>query len=86
MSVFLYLTITGQLSPLIITSYFLSFKIYHLSLYKLIDFIFCNLSSPGGKAFLELLLPRLNPRNINGGPAMPFQLEVMDLYSNPCSR
>jgi len=74
------------LSTLIITSYFLSFKIYHLSLYKLIDFIFCNLSSPGGKAFLELLLPRLNPRNINGGPAMPFQLEVMDLYSNPCSR
>ncbi|CAN6304002.1 unnamed protein product, partial [Urochloa humidicola] len=35
-----------------------------------------NYNSPGGKAFLELLLPRLNPRNINGGPAMPFQLEV----------
>jgi magnesium transporter len=45
---------------------------------KTID-IFSNLSSPGGKAFLELLLPRLNPRNINGGPAMPFQLEVMDM-------
>jgi len=37
-----------------------------------------NYNSPGGKAFLELLLPRLNPRNINGGPAMPFQLEVVE--------
>jgi hypothetical protein len=55
---------------------------------KLID-IFFNLSSSGGKAFLELLLPRLNPRNINGGPAMPFQLEVMDmllLYSSVFSQ
>jgi hypothetical protein len=51
--------------------------------------VFSNLSSPGGKAFLELLLPRLNPRNINGGPAMPFQLEVMDmllLYSSVFSQ
>ncbi|OQU91190.1 hypothetical protein SORBI_3001G135100 [Sorghum bicolor] len=37
-----------------------------------------NYNSPGGKAFLGLLLPRLNPRNINGGPAMPFQLEVVE--------
>nr|BAJ95756.1 predicted protein [Hordeum vulgare subsp. vulgare] len=37
-----------------------------------------NYNSPGGKAFLELLRPRLNPRNINGGPAMPFQLEVVE--------
>ncbi|PAN45660.1 hypothetical protein PAHAL_9G133500 [Panicum hallii] len=37
-----------------------------------------NYNSQGGKAFLELLLPRLNPRNINGGPAMPFQLEVVE--------
>uniref|UniRef100_M8BWQ3 Magnesium transporter n=1 Tax=Aegilops tauschii TaxID=37682 RepID=M8BWQ3_AEGTA len=40
--------------------------------------IFSNMSSPGGKVFLELLRPRLNPRNINGGPAMPFQLEVVE--------
>ncbi|TVU45661.1 hypothetical protein EJB05_05153 [Eragrostis curvula] len=37
-----------------------------------------NYNSPGGKAFLGTLLPRLNPRNINGGPAMPFQLEVVE--------
>uniref|UniRef100_A0ACD5ZZ83 Uncharacterized protein n=1 Tax=Avena sativa TaxID=4498 RepID=A0ACD5ZZ83_AVESA len=37
-----------------------------------------NYNSSGGKVFLELLLPRLNPRNINGGPAMPFQLEVVE--------
>lgn len=41
--------------------------------------IFSNMSSPGGKVFLELLRPRLNPRNINGGPAMPFQLEVINI-------
>ncbi|KAG8062132.1 hypothetical protein GUJ93_ZPchr0003g16872 [Zizania palustris] len=37
-----------------------------------------NYNSPGGKAFSESLLPRLNPRNINGGPAMIFQLEVVE--------
>ncbi|KAL9333042.1 hypothetical protein Peur_073181 [Populus x canadensis] len=30
----------------------------------------------GGKAFIDTLLPRLNPRNSNGGPCMPFELEV----------
>ena len=30
----------------------------------------------GGKAFIETLLPRLNPRNMNGGQSMPFELEV----------
>jgi len=32
--------------------------------------------SIGGKAFLETLLPRLNPKNSNGGPSMPFEIEV----------
>ncbi|KAK4286386.1 hypothetical protein QN277_002947 [Acacia crassicarpa] len=32
----------------------------------------------GGKAFLEALLPRLNPKNNNGGPSMPFELEVVE--------
>ncbi|KAL5152092.1 Magnesium transporter MRS2-11, chloroplastic [Glycine soja] len=32
----------------------------------------------GGKAFLETLLPRLNPKNNNGGPSMPFELEVVE--------
>ncbi|KAJ7981095.1 Magnesium transporter MRS2-like protein [Quillaja saponaria] len=32
----------------------------------------------GGKAFLESLLPRLNPKNNNGGPSMPFELEVVE--------
>ncbi|XP_010247789.1 PREDICTED: magnesium transporter MRS2-11, chloroplastic [Nelumbo nucifera] len=32
----------------------------------------------GGKAFLEVLLPRLNPKNPNGGPSMPFELEVVE--------
>ncbi|XP_052311896.1 magnesium transporter MRS2-11, chloroplastic isoform X3 [Populus trichocarpa] len=33
----------------------------------------------GGKAFIDTLLPRLNPRNSNGGPCMPFELEVQAL-------
>ncbi|CAI0452687.1 unnamed protein product [Linum tenue] len=32
----------------------------------------------GGKAFLDTLLPRLNPRGMNGGPCMPFELEVVE--------
>lgn len=32
----------------------------------------------GGKAFLESLLPRLNPKNVSGGPCMPFELEVVE--------
>ncbi|KAF7823305.1 magnesium transporter MRS2-11, chloroplastic [Senna tora] len=32
----------------------------------------------GGKAFLESLLPRLNPKNNHGGPSMPFELEVVE--------
>ncbi|XP_025693206.1 uncharacterized protein [Arachis hypogaea] len=30
----------------------------------------------GGQAFLESLLPRLNPKNSNGGLSMPFELEI----------
>ncbi|GKV16628.1 hypothetical protein SLEP1_g27247 [Rubroshorea leprosula] len=32
----------------------------------------------GGKAFIDVLLPRLNPKNMNGGPCMPFELEVVE--------
>ncbi|CAA2964697.1 Hypothetical predicted protein [Olea europaea subsp. europaea] len=32
----------------------------------------------GGKAFIDALLPRLNPKNMNGGPSMPFVLEKND--------
>ncbi|KAL2331975.1 hypothetical protein Fmac_019556 [Flemingia macrophylla] len=32
----------------------------------------------GGKAFLDTLLPRLNPKNNNGGPSMPFEIEVVE--------
>lgn len=36
--------------------------------------------SKGGKAFIETLLPRLNPKNVNGGPSMPFMIEVCLLF------
>ncbi|RVW54396.1 Magnesium transporter MRS2-11, chloroplastic [Vitis vinifera] len=38
-------------------------------------FIF-DYNRKGGKAFMDSLLPRLNPKNMNGGPSMPFELEV----------
>lgn len=40
-------------------------------------FIF-NYNRKGGRAFLDLLLPRLNPKNMNGGPSIPFELEVVE--------
>ncbi|XP_030522604.1 magnesium transporter MRS2-11, chloroplastic [Rhodamnia argentea] len=36
-----------------------------------------NYNSRGGKAFIDSLLPRLNP-NMNGGHCMPFELEVVE--------
>lgn len=38
--------------------------------------------SKGGKAFIDTLLPRLNAGNMNGGPCMPFMIEVSLLHSN----
>ncbi|EPS69264.1 hypothetical protein M569_05502, partial [Genlisea aurea] len=37
-----------------------------------------NYNSKGGKAFIDALLPRLNPKNVNIGPSMPFVLEVVE--------
>ncbi|XP_041990336.1 magnesium transporter MRS2-11, chloroplastic-like [Salvia splendens] len=42
-----------------------------------------NYNRRAGKAFIDALLPRLNPKNMHGGPSMPFVLEVVEaaLYS-----
>lgn len=32
----------------------------------------------GGMAFMKMLLPRLNPKDTSFGPAMPFELEVVE--------
>ena len=45
-----------------------------------LQFSLHDIFSPGGQAFIESLLPRLNPKNLNGAPEMPFELEV----SNSC--
>lgn len=37
-----------------------------------------NYNRKGGKAFIDTLLPRLNPKNLNGVPSMPFILEVVE--------
>lgn len=40
-------------------------------------FIF-NYNRRAGKAFIDSLLPRLNPKSTHGGPVMPFELEVVE--------
>ncbi|XP_047980765.1 magnesium transporter MRS2-11, chloroplastic-like [Salvia hispanica] len=37
-----------------------------------------NYNRRAGKAFIDALLPRLNPKNMHGGPSMPFVLEVVE--------
>ncbi|KAI3461345.1 hypothetical protein Pfo_018008 [Paulownia fortunei] len=37
-----------------------------------------NYNRKGGKAFIDTLLPRLNPKSMNVGPSMPFVLEVVE--------
>ncbi|KAK9061583.1 hypothetical protein SSX86_018766 [Deinandra increscens subsp. villosa] len=37
-----------------------------------------NYNRRAGKAFIDALLPRLNPKNMHGGPVMPFELEVVE--------
>ncbi|WMV55850.1 hypothetical protein MTR67_049235 [Solanum verrucosum] len=37
-----------------------------------------NYNRLGGKAFIDSLLPRLNPTSTNGGPSMPFVVEVVE--------
>ncbi|XP_051143164.1 magnesium transporter MRS2-11, chloroplastic-like isoform X2 [Andrographis paniculata] len=37
-----------------------------------------NYNRKGGKAFIDALLPRLNPKNMSGGQSMPFVLEVVE--------
>lgn len=44
--------------------------------------MFFKLCRKGSKAFLKALLPRLNPKNTSGGPAMPFELEVLSFSLN----
>lgn len=46
-----------------------------LSLWNL-DNTCVSFLSKGGKAFIDTLLPRLNPKNLNGSPSMPFMIEV----------
>lgn len=57
--------------------YYLYFFVKENKIKLLLTFI-----SIGGKAFLETLLPRLNPKNSNGGPSMPFEIEVSLDFQN----
>ncbi|XP_059659314.1 magnesium transporter MRS2-11, chloroplastic [Cornus florida] len=41
-----------------------------------------NYNRKAGKAFIDALLPRLNPKNMNGVPSMPFELEVVEAALN----
>ncbi|KAL1819027.1 hypothetical protein ACET3Z_013896 [Daucus carota] len=41
-----------------------------------------NYNRKGGKAFIDALLPRLNPKNMIGGHSLPFELEVVEAALN----
>lgn len=41
-----------------------------------------NYNRKGCKAFIDALLPRLNPKNVIGGPSLPFELEVVEAALN----
>ena len=79
---FSYLTTTGESYLLEILYYFVNWFLaftFYIILTKLIfEILFYLLIyiSKGGKAFINSLLPRLNPKSVNGGQSMPFELEV----------
>lgn len=56
----------------------LLFSILHFSCFVFtMHILLLFFHSIGGKNFLDSLLPRLNPKNVNGVPTMPFELEVL---------
>lgn len=74
-NVFIYSTITG-IFPSSIVWLLLSILYMFLTYSHWTNIWFLVTDSKGGKAFIDTLLPRLNPKNMNGGHSMPFVLEV----------
>ncbi|KAL8525307.1 hypothetical protein ACS0TY_014800 [Phlomoides rotata] len=73
------LWLTNSMPSLLVREYAILLNLGSLRAIAMQDCVYIfNYNRKGGKAFIDTLLPRLNPKNVNGGPSMPFVLEVVE--------
>lgn len=73
------LFLTNSMPSLLVREYAILLNLGSLRAIAMQDCVLIfDYNRKGGQAFLESLLPRLNPKNNNGGPSMPFELEVVE--------
>ncbi|XP_075485103.1 magnesium transporter MRS2-11, chloroplastic isoform X3 [Primulina tabacum] len=73
------LWLTNSMPSLLIREYAILLNLGSLRAIAMQEHVYIfNYNRKGGKAFIDALLPRLNPKNVNGGPSMPFVLEVVE--------
>ncbi|XP_073151056.1 magnesium transporter MRS2-11, chloroplastic [Henckelia pumila] len=73
------LWLTNSMPSLLVREYAILLNLGSLRAIAMQECVYIfNYNRKGGKAFIDALLPRLNPKNVNGGPSMPFVLEVVE--------
>ncbi|XP_045805560.1 magnesium transporter MRS2-11, chloroplastic-like [Trifolium pratense] len=73
------LFLTNSMPSLLVREYAILLNLGSLRAIAMKDCVLIfDYNRKGGQAFLESLLPRLNPKNNNGGPSMPFEIEVVE--------
>ncbi|GAU34993.1 hypothetical protein TSUD_103150 [Trifolium subterraneum] len=78
------LFLTNSMPSLLVREYAILLNLGSLRAIAMKDCVLIfDYNRKGGQAFLESLLPRLNPKNNNGGPSMPFEIE--EYYCEPFS-
>ncbi|XP_050883301.1 magnesium transporter MRS2-11, chloroplastic isoform X2 [Lathyrus oleraceus] len=74
------LFLTNSMPSLLVREYAILLNLGSLRAIAMQDCVLIfDYNRKGGQAFLDTLLPRLNPKNNNGGPSMPFEIEVQAL-------
>ncbi|KAI5412345.1 magnesium transporter MRS2-11, chloroplastic isoform X1 [Lathyrus oleraceus] len=73
------LFLTNSMPSLLVREYAILLNLGSLRAIAMQDCVLIfDYNRKGGQAFLDTLLPRLNPKNNNGGPSMPFEIEVVE--------
>ncbi|KAK7324893.1 hypothetical protein VNO77_28813 [Canavalia gladiata] len=73
------LFLTNSMPSLLVREYAILLNLGSLRAIAMQDCVLIfDYNRKGGKAFVETLLPRLSDKNNNGGPSMPFELEVVE--------
>ncbi|XP_057781893.1 magnesium transporter MRS2-11, chloroplastic [Salvia miltiorrhiza] len=73
------LWLTNTMPSILVREYALLLNLGSLRAIAMQECVFIfNYNRRAGKAFIDALLPRLNPKNMTGGPSMPFVLEVVE--------